>query len=245
MELATSGPMVIGGTKRPSMTSTWISRAPASMTSPTCAPRREKSAERMEGATRLPENSSRRDSVPDSVAASTSDAPQHRVAAVLAPHVLGSAHAADGLMLAAVRTLRDELEAAQTVHADEAARKLCRAQPRLTAAGAIWPAGDALSRLGGRFRSLGRASQATVGSFGHVTRVARLGGAARDVVTAKEVRRAHRLAPGGLDLLQPQRSLGAAEQQLVLLGFEGARLGPVADSGGPAYPEPLPALELE
>ncbi len=53
IELATSGPIVIGGTKWPSITSTWMIRAPAAMTSSTCAPRREKSAERIEGATRL------------------------------------------------------------------------------------------------------------------------------------------------------------------------------------------------
>ena len=50
-----SGPIVIGGTKWPSMTSTWITRAPASSTAPTCSPRRAKSAARMEGAT--PESS--------------------------------------------------------------------------------------------------------------------------------------------------------------------------------------------
>ena len=51
--------MVIGGTKWPSITSTWISRAPAAITSSTWAPSREKSAERIDGATRLPANSSR------------------------------------------------------------------------------------------------------------------------------------------------------------------------------------------
>src|SRR5258707_8287415 len=34
------------------MTSTWITRAPASSTSPTCSPRRAKSADRIDGATR-------------------------------------------------------------------------------------------------------------------------------------------------------------------------------------------------
>src|ERR671925_381480 len=48
----TSAPMVIGGTKWPSMTSTWITRAPASITSSTCAPSRAKSAARIDGATR-------------------------------------------------------------------------------------------------------------------------------------------------------------------------------------------------
>ena len=53
IEPATSGPIVIGGTKWPSITSTWITRAPASITSATWAPSVEKSAERIEGATRL------------------------------------------------------------------------------------------------------------------------------------------------------------------------------------------------
>src|SRR4051812_36421587 len=47
-----SGPIVIGGTKWPSITSTWITRAPASMTSSTCSPRQAKSADRIEGTTR-------------------------------------------------------------------------------------------------------------------------------------------------------------------------------------------------
>ena len=43
--------MLSGGTKWPSMTSTWIVRAPASSTAPTCSPRRAKSAARIDGAT--------------------------------------------------------------------------------------------------------------------------------------------------------------------------------------------------
>ena len=46
----TSGPMVMGGTKRPSMTSTWIQSAPAAVTARTSSASRPKSAERMEGA---------------------------------------------------------------------------------------------------------------------------------------------------------------------------------------------------
>ena len=45
----------------------------------------------------------------------------------LAGHVLGGAHAGDRLVLAAVGALRDELEAAQTVHAAEAAGQLQKA----------------------------------------------------------------------------------------------------------------------
>src|SRR4051794_15999868 len=48
-----SGPIVIGGTKCPSITSTCITRAPASITSSICSPRREKSAESSEGAIAL------------------------------------------------------------------------------------------------------------------------------------------------------------------------------------------------
>ena len=47
----TLGPNVIGGTKCPSMTSQWMTRAPASMTSSTWAASREKSADRIDGAT--------------------------------------------------------------------------------------------------------------------------------------------------------------------------------------------------
>ena len=47
----TGGPMLSGGTKWPSMTSTWIVRAPASSTVATCSPRRAKSAARIDGAT--------------------------------------------------------------------------------------------------------------------------------------------------------------------------------------------------
>ena len=45
-------PIEIGGTKWPSITSTWITRAPASMTDSTWSPRRAKSAARIDGATR-------------------------------------------------------------------------------------------------------------------------------------------------------------------------------------------------
>src|SRR4051812_5653017 len=45
------GPNVITGTKWPSMTSMWITRAPAAITSPTCSRMRPKSADRMDGAT--------------------------------------------------------------------------------------------------------------------------------------------------------------------------------------------------
>src|SRR6478609_11751381 len=121
--------MVIGGTKWPSITSTWITRAPASMTSATWAPSFEKSAERIDGATwRSPKRSR--------AVTGRSHRGKHRVAAMLAEHVLRGAHPDDRLVLAAVGTLRDELVAPQAVDAAIAAGKLSRAQPRLAAAGA-------------------------------------------------------------------------------------------------------------
>ena len=45
------GPNVITGTKWPSITSMWITRAPASSTSAVCSRIRAKSADRIEGAT--------------------------------------------------------------------------------------------------------------------------------------------------------------------------------------------------
>ena len=47
----TSGPIVIGGTKCPSITSTWMTVAPASSTVWTCSPSRAKSADSIDGAT--------------------------------------------------------------------------------------------------------------------------------------------------------------------------------------------------
>src|SRR5829696_10127775 len=53
-----SAPIEMGGTKWPSITSTWITRAPASMTASTWSPRRTKSAARIDGATRTSESRS-------------------------------------------------------------------------------------------------------------------------------------------------------------------------------------------
>src|SRR5580700_5423243 len=47
---STTGPMVMLGTKRPSITSTWIQSAPAVSTARTSSPNRAKSADRIEGA---------------------------------------------------------------------------------------------------------------------------------------------------------------------------------------------------
>src|SRR5690349_17418786 len=108
------------------MTSKWMTRAPASITSSICVPRRPKSAERIEGATRRSVRrggrgfslmnfraslAARRNRY-GRLLAPRSYRPQHRLAAVLAGHVLGGAHPRDRLVLAAVGALRDQLEAA-------------------------------------------------------------------------------------------------------------------------------------
>src|SRR5215470_9613020 len=53
MACSTTGPIVMLGTKRPSITSTWIQSAPALSTARTSSPSRVKSAERTDGATRI------------------------------------------------------------------------------------------------------------------------------------------------------------------------------------------------
>src|SRR5438309_10022895 len=53
MACSTTGPMVMLGTNRPSMTSTWIQSAPAASTARTSSPRRVKSADNTDGATRM------------------------------------------------------------------------------------------------------------------------------------------------------------------------------------------------
>src|SRR6266446_6356106 len=50
MACSTTGPMVMLGTKRPSITSTWIQSAPAASTARTSSPRRAKSADSADGA---------------------------------------------------------------------------------------------------------------------------------------------------------------------------------------------------
>src|SRR3954451_10660508 len=135
MDAAIRGPIVIGGTKWPSMTSTWITRAPAAITSSTCAPNRENSAERMDGGTgRSPKRT--RGGI------ACLHGAEHRIAAVLAAQVLVGAHPGDRLMLATVGALRDQLITSQGVDAAVAARQLRRAKPRLAATGA----GRALER---------------------------------------------------------------------------------------------------
>src|SRR5437899_3926407 len=53
MACSTTGPMVMLGTKCPSITSTWIQSAPAPSTARTSSPNRVKSADRTDGATRI------------------------------------------------------------------------------------------------------------------------------------------------------------------------------------------------
>src|SRR3954463_16659816 len=77
-----------------------------------------------------------------------SDGAKHRMPALLALHVLGAGEAADRAMLAAVGTLRAELESPQAIDADEAAGELRRAKPGLTTARAVRPLEGALIGLG-------------------------------------------------------------------------------------------------
>src|SRR4051812_695151 len=131
----TSGPIVIGGTKCPSITSKWITRAPASITAPTWWPRRPMSAERIDGATRGSASSSRIRSL---IAWNLDDGPdlgrlEHRCSAGLTFHVSRVGHPRDRLVLAAVGALGDEFEAAEAVDAAQAAGELGRAQPGLAA----------------------------------------------------------------------------------------------------------------
>jgi hypothetical protein len=71
-------------------------------------------------------------------------------------------------MLAAVRALGDQLEAAKAVDADEAPRELSGPQPGLAASRAVRTPEGTLARI----LCLGRIAQAALDSFGHVTRVA-------------------------------------------------------------------------
>src|ERR1700722_14790171 len=131
----TTGPSVIGGTKWPSITSTWITRAPASSTSETCSRRRPKSAERIDGATRTLLRSSEAETVMRAHYAS--DFLKHRVPAVVALEDRGGGHPHDRGVLAAVGAHGCELEAVQAVDAAVAPGKVRRAQPRLAAVGAL------------------------------------------------------------------------------------------------------------
>src|SRR4051794_22640734 len=115
----TLSPMVIGGTKCPSMMSTWIQRAPASSTVSTCSPRRAKSAARIDGAT-----------------VTASHLAEHARPAVGAGDVCRGRHAHDRRVLAAVRAHGHELEAGQAVHAAIAPGEVGGPQPRLAALGA-------------------------------------------------------------------------------------------------------------
>jgi hypothetical protein len=71
-------------------------------------------------------------------------------------------------MLAAIRALRDQLEAAKAVDADEAPRELGGPQPGLAASRAVRTSEGALARI----LRLGRIAQAAFDSFSHATRVA-------------------------------------------------------------------------
>ena len=111
-----SAPNVIGGTKWPSITSTWMTRAPAASTSSTCSPRRAKSADRIEGAIRRSRSSAASRQRARSMA-SHLDRPQHAAVAVVAGDDRRARHPHDRRVLAAVRAYRDQLVALQAVHA--------------------------------------------------------------------------------------------------------------------------------
>src|SRR5918998_2877077 len=117
----TIGPKVIGGTKWPSMTSQWMTRAPASMMSRTWTARSAKSADRIEGATWR------------SARGTWSDLPEHGCLAGVAGQDRGLRHAHDRRMLAAIGAQRAQLEAVQAVHAAIAPGQVRRPQPRLLA----------------------------------------------------------------------------------------------------------------
>src|SRR4051794_22435137 len=112
-----------------------MTRAPASITRSTSAPSREKSAERIDGATRGEAISSAMRSLigaePTERVRTWLSRSKHRGAAGLALHVLGVAHAGDRLVFAAVRALRDQFEAAEAVDAAQPPGQLRRAQPGL------------------------------------------------------------------------------------------------------------------
>src|SRR5581483_7839143 len=133
-------PKVIGGTKWPSITSTWITRAPAAITSATCSPRRAKSADRIDGAIR---DSRSRRSVASGGPAELSgnldrlNRPQHAAVTVVAGDDRRARHAHDRRVLPAVRAHRHELVALQAVDASIAPRRRCRSQPRLAASRAL------------------------------------------------------------------------------------------------------------
>ena len=133
-----SAPKVIGGTKWPSITSTWITRAPAARTSSTWAPSRAKSADRIDGATRGSRSSAAVVPAAEPVRSSHRlDRPQHAALAVVAGDDRRARHAHDRRVLAAVGAHRDELVALQAVDAAVAPGHRGGAQPRLAASRAL------------------------------------------------------------------------------------------------------------
>src|SRR5688500_8809198 len=121
---------------------------------------------------------------------------------MLALHVLGPAHPADGLVLAAVRALGDQLEALQAEDADEPPGQLGGAKPGLAAGGTNRAAERA--SLVDLVRHLGRPPQATVAalSVGHVPTVATEASQAWDLVPAQVLRGRQRPLAGRLHLVE-------------------------------------------
>src|SRR5215213_163821 len=126
------------------MTSKWMIRAPASITSSTWAPNLPMSAERTDGSTRGSPISSFICSLTGRSLLSACGRAlrrfEHGCPTRLAFHVGGVRHPGDRLVLAAVGALGDEFEAAEAVDAAQTARQLGGPQPRLAAVRAGSPA---------------------------------------------------------------------------------------------------------
>ena len=238
---------MIGGTKWPSITSTWITRAPAAITSVDLrAEPREVGREDRRRDPLAREELAAASAAVSSVAASISRQIelQHRVAAVLALHVLGAAHPAIVWCSPQFGALGDELEAAQAVDADEAARELRGAQPGLAAARAVRAARSAPSRrLSVPCRFPNRCRFVPPCHEGIERYTASCGGWCPRRKSAALIG----FFPGGWTDVQAEAAVGAAEHQLAALGRDRPRLpGPVAETARRRpHPESLAVVELE
>ena len=99
MDSTITGPIVIGGTKCPSITSTWMARAPASITMSSCSPSRAvgRQDRRLDLLGADPPGHSR----PAAWQVEASDRLQHRATAAHALHLIRVTHAHDRRVLAA------------------------------------------------------------------------------------------------------------------------------------------------
>src|SRR6185312_917102 len=134
----TIAPKVMGGTKWPSMTSTWMTRAPTARSSETWEPSLAKSADRIDGATRRSRSRAACAGGVTLVPRAPLDLLEHAALAVVALDDRRAGHPHDRGVLAAVRTDRDQLIATHAVDAAVVARHGGGPQPRLPTAGAFW-----------------------------------------------------------------------------------------------------------